>query len=155
MFWDRYPDHGSIQIEEGRSRKGGSTEILRYNIFDRLINFKYNALKTEIYNQVLQGKDVVPRTYEKVLKLAGGWKGKSTSDHNNNISAGVAMVQSGGPGHWYQGSWGHRRGRGGRYGKGGGPGGGRGGGGSVAQNQLHQSQQSQQQQASEQAQAQP
>ena len=45
----------------------------------------------------------MPRTYDKVLKLGGGRERKSTSAHNNNIYAGVEMVQYGGPGSGDQG----------------------------------------------------
>ena len=82
--------------------------------FDGLGNPKFNALKTGISNQALQGKDTVPMTYDKVLKLAGGWKNKSASTHNNNSDAGVAMIQPDGPGRGDQGNRGCGRGRGGR-----------------------------------------
>ena len=42
--------------------------------FDGISNAKFNALKTDIDNQALQGKDAVPRTYDKALKIVGGWK---------------------------------------------------------------------------------
>ena len=101
--------------------------------FDGLRNAKFSALTTDIVNQALQGKYVLPRTYDKVLKLAGRWKNKSTSTHNNNINAGVTVVQPGVLGREYQGGKGRRRGRGGRDGRGGGPGHGRDGGGRGAQ----------------------
>ena len=104
-------------------------------LFDGLRNVKFNSIKTDISNQALQVKDAVPRTYDKVLKLVGGWKSKSSIIHNNNSDNGVAMVHPGGPGHGYQGSRGCGKGRGGRDGRGSDPGRGRGGGGRGAQNQ--------------------
>ena len=103
--------------------------------FDGPSNAKYNSLKTDISNQALQGKYAVPRTHDKVLKLASGWKNKSTSAQNNNINSGVEMVHYDGPGHVDKVGRGRGTGQGGRYGKGGGPGYDRGGGGKIAKNQ--------------------
>ena len=91
-------------------KKEAAQRCLAALFFYRLSNSKFNALKTFISNQALQGKYAVPRTYDKVLKLARGWKNKSTSTHNNNSDAGVAMVQSGGPGRGDQDIRGRRRG---------------------------------------------
>ena len=54
------------------TQKGGSTEILGCAVFDGLRNAEFNALKTDIFNQALQEKYAVSRTYDKVTKLAGG-----------------------------------------------------------------------------------
>ena len=42
--------------------------------FDRISNAKFSVFKTEISNQELQGRDVVPSTYDQVLKLKDGYK---------------------------------------------------------------------------------
>ena len=55
--------------------------------FDGLSNIKFNALKTDISNQALQGEIFVPRTYDQVLKLAGAWENKSAITHNNTRDA--------------------------------------------------------------------
>ena len=102
--------------------------------FDRLRNAKFNALTTDIANQTLQGKDSMPRTYDKFLKLAGSWKNKPTSTHNKNNDAGMAVIQPGSPGRGDQGGKFRRRGQGGRHKRGGGPSHGNGGGRRLSQN---------------------
>ena len=52
--------------------KEAAQRYLAALFFYRLSNAKSNSLKTDIVNQALQGKDAVPMTYDKVLKLAAG-----------------------------------------------------------------------------------
>ena len=76
--------------------------------FDGLSNAKFNALKTDIVNQALQGKYAVSGTYYKVLKLAVGLK-QSASTRYNNRYAGLDMVHPSGPGRGDQGGRGRGR----------------------------------------------
>ena len=95
--------------------------------FGVIINAKFNALKTSIIKKALHGKGVVPRTYDKVLKLSGSWGNKSVRTRNNNSNAGVTMVQTDVLGRGDQGGRGRGRGRGGKNGQCGGAGCRRGG----------------------------
>ena len=74
-------------------KKEATNIYLAALLCDGLSNVKYAELKTYIANQTLQGKGVVPKSYDMVWKLASGWHINASRATSKNIEPGTAMYQ--------------------------------------------------------------